>query len=458
MHSVVSIEEDKGAINKLSYHLRKNISISLPIVISQIGIMALGFTDTLMVGYLGAEDLAASGVANSVFFIITIIGLGTMSIVSTLVAAAQSQKDKRAINDLFWNAQKVSFGMGVATMLVLFILSLQFHWFGQDGGVEKKAREFLMIIAISAIPLMIFAAARNFTDGLSIMRPAMWCTFIAVFVNIFLNWILIHGKFGFPAWGLNGAGVATLLTRILIAFLLISYIFYHKYLRSLTIGLSLKDSSKKGVHKILLLGLPSGMQYFFEVAAFSGANIIIGWIGTKQLAAHQIAISLASITYMVALGIANGGSIRVGNAFGTKDWAQVKMVGNATFILAIGFMLMSCVSFLIFKLPLSQLYIDEEKVLDIATKLLIIAAFFQLFDGIQVVGLGVLRGVNDVHIPTGITLFAYWIVGLPLGYFLAIPLKLGAEGMWIGLSFGLIVSAALLSLRFYWICYNRSKK
>lgn len=423
--------------------------MSVPIIIAQLGLVLMGVIDTIMVGRIGAAELAASGVSNSVFFLIAVVGSGALSMVSPLVAGSRSKKGKiESPGNILKSAQVAGFILAILTVIVMIVLALNFHWFRQEETVEKLAASYLLIIAVSVFPMYYFWAGKQFTDGMGDVRISMLITLVGLVANTFLNWIFIFGNFGFPAMGLNGAGIGTLLARIIMAVLTFGAIHssgrFQEFLEHTRVR-------KKLVIKIFRLGIPSGMQYFFEVAAFSGAAILAGWISVASLAAHQIAINLASITYMIAAGFSAAGAIRVGNARGIQSSSGVIKAGTAAILLSFLYMSMMALIFISFRQFLVALYIEDVEVASIASGLLVIAAFFQLSDGVQVAGLGILRGVYDVYIPTAITLFAYWIVGIPLGYYLSDSQAMGVEGIWYGLLIGLTFSAILLVLRFYWV-------
>ncbi len=439
-------------------NLKATISLSYPIVIAQIGIVAMGVTDTLMVGNLGEAALAASGIANAIFFFVSVLGIGVLSIVPPLVASAKSRLDFEKCSTLLSSSLQVATGVALLSMLIVLLMSFQFAWFKQTQEVEVLTIPYLQILAVSVIPLSLFLAAKGYTDGLSITKPAMYVNFICFFLNIIFNWVLIYGKLGFPSLGLNGAGIATLLSRVLMALGVILFIVYSGKIKRTLPQFSLWNLSLIDTRKILKLGLPAGMQYVFEVGAFAGASVMIGWLGTSQLAAHQIAINLASITYMIAMGFSAAASIRVGNALGGEQFTQIRSNGSAAFLLTVVFMALSCFLFINFSGEFVHLYIKEGEVVEIAASLLVIAGFFQLSDGLQCVALGALRGLEDVNIPTIFTLIAYWAVGLPLGYVLAFHAGLGVQGVWLGLSAGLTVSAILLTYRFYYLVAKRHHK
>jgi MATE family multidrug resistance protein len=251
-----------------------------------------------------------------------------------------------------------------------------------------------------------------------------------------------------PALGLDGAGWATFASRSFMAISLMLYVMNKMYFKQYDVSFHFKNINIPVIKKILSVGLPSGFQYFFEIGAFAFAVIMIGWLGTDQLAAHQIAINLASISFMVVLGLSMAGGIRVGNAVGKQNIVQVRRAGFTSIFLAICVMAFSGIAFIVFRNYLPTLYINDETVISIASSLLIIAALFQLSDGIQAVGIGILRGLTDVKVPTVITFVAYWIVGLPTGYVLGFMFDLDVQGVWIGLLAGLTTSAILLTLRF----------
>ena len=280
------------------------------------------------------------------------------------------------------------------------------------------------------------------------MLPAMIIALLANLVNVFVNWVLIFGNLGFPALALDGAGWATFASRVFMALALMGYVMKNNRFKQYDVSFHFKSINRPVIKKILSLGLPSGIQYFFEVGAFSFAVVMVGWLGTKQQAAHQIAINLASISFMAVLGISVAGSIRVGNAVGMRDISETRRAGFTASLLGASVMLVSGLIFILFRNFLPTLYINDQEVISYASSLLIIASLFQLSDGTQAVGIGILRGLTDVKIPTAITFIAYWIVGLPVGYLLGFTFGLNVQGIWIGLLLGLTTSAILLTLRF----------
>ncbi|MEO1655232.1 MAG: MATE family efflux transporter, partial [Bacteroidota bacterium] len=385
--------------------LSDTLELSYPIIVGQLGLVAMGLTDNLMVGGLGASALAAAGIANAIFFLIAVVGIGILSMISPITATARSRGDLQKCSQILSSGYQLAWKVGVISALVTFLIGFRFDLFHQKPGVESLAVSYLSIIGLSSIPMFIFLAVKNFTDGLSFTKVAMIVTFVCFLLNIGLNWVFIYGKLGMPSFGLDGAGLATLVSRILMALGMTWYVFQSPRILHYLPNFKYWTFYPAISRKILKLGLPAGLQYVFEVGAFAGASVIIGWLGTHQLAAHQIGISLASITYMVAGGFAAAASIRVGDALGEQNREKILQRGSSAIFLTGIFMILSCLVFIFFNELLVSFYIDDPEVTQIAASLLIIAGFFQLSDGIQCVALGALRGIEDVNIPTFITLF-----------------------------------------------------
>lgn len=429
-------------------HLKKTITLAYPVIIGQLGFMMMNVADSLMVGRVGASALAAASLGTSLSLIIFMVGLGVSIAVTPLVAIASGAGKYELCGIYFRQSFLVNFLMSLITAAVTYICADLIKYFNQPEEVAFLAASYTKILAVSTIPMMLFQTYKQFIEGLSIMRPAMFVAIAANVVNIFCNWVLIYGNLGAPAFGLDGAGFATFFSRIFMAVVLMLYVMNNKNFKQFDVSFHFKKINFPVIKKILALGLPSGFQYLFEVGAFSSAVIMVGWLGTKPLAAHQIAINLASISFMGVLGISAAGGIRVGNAVGRQDIKEVRMAGFTAIFLAVIIEIFTALIFIIFRYFLPALYINDEIVISIAASLLIIAGFFQISDGIQAVGIGILRGLTDMKIPTLITFIAYWIIALPVGYLLGFSFNLGVEGVWIGLLIGLTVSALLLTLRF----------
>lgn len=431
--------------------LTDTLRLSIPIVIAQLGVILMGVTDNLFVGrLLGAVPLGAAGLANNLSFLVSSIGVGGLSVVAALVAQAHSQSNAAGVNRLFRAGLRVAGLFSIVFGGLSALMAFYFDLFGQSAEVTPLARQFMLVLSASLVPLLVFVAARQLADGLRLPRVAMVITLSALVLNAGFNYVLIRGVGPFPRLGLMGSATATLLSRTYMAVAMLLYIYraaaFKPYLQKAFANLSVGAE----VQTILRLGVPGGLTFFFEVATFSLAAVMIGWLGEAQLAAHQIALNMASVTYMMATGISSAAAIRVGAAFGQQSRTGALRAGVAAFVLSAGFMSLAAMLFLTTNDWLVTLYLrDNPAVSRIAATLVIMAGFFQLSDGVQVVGVGALRGLSDVNVPTLITLFSYWVVALPLSYVLGFTYRLDVVGVWIGLLAGLTVAAVLLTVRFF---------
>jgi MATE family multidrug resistance protein len=432
--------------------IKQTIRLATPIVVGQLGVMLMGLADTIQVGQMSkgaAESLGASGMAGSIFFTIAIVGLICMQIVAPMISKADAEDDFAECGNLLRANVRVAIFLGIITMLLIGIAGLNYDLFQQTAANKELTLPYLALIAVSVLPIFLFSALKSFTDGLQKTSVAMYITLAALVFNVIFNHIFINGLGPIPAMGLFGAGIATLLARIFMALALAVYIFnvadFSKYMQ------------KKHVHAlpnvlektILKIGIPSGMQGFFEIATFGMAVVMMGWISVTAQAAHIVAINMASLTYMMATGIAAAGGILIGTDIGERNRPGIITSGNAALVLSIVFMGVCALVFFFGREYLVRGYTQEENVIAIAVTLVVWGAIFQLFDGIQAVSLGLLRGLQDVNIPTGITIFSYWVIGLPLSYFIGIYQGVGAVGIWMGLTASLVCSSFLLSWRFY---------
>lgn len=434
--------------------LKKTIPLAIPIIVGQVGQMMMNFLDSAMVGRIGATYLAASSFANIVFNIPYVFLIGITVSISVLVSQNVGAGRTRECGVYLWNGIILSMGCTFLILLSMLYLSSHLEVFREPEEVTRLARPFFALLIWSFVPMCVFQCLKQFSDGLHMTKPATVCLLTGIVVNVVINYFLIYGNFGAPRLELVGAGIGTLVARTVSALMLLGYIL--KSDRYKPYRASLRESiDRLKIVKTFKIGLPSGAQYLFEVGAFAGAGLLVGWVGTEELAAHQIALTLASLTFMFAMGLSVASSIRAGNAFGAGDLNEVKEIGKSSFVLVLCMMGFFGLMFFIFKDSLPTLFVRESGVIAFASQLLIIAAIFQLFDGVQAVGLGLLRGMSDVKAPTILTFIAYWVVGLPMAYLLAFHYEMRHIGVWIGLAFSLLVSASLLSFRFFKLIRSR---
>ncbi len=422
--------------------------LAYPVVISQLGHMFTMVADSVMVGQLGTIPLAACALGNSILSIFLVSGIGISQGVTPLVAQEDGKNNKSVCGEYLEQGVIISLVTGVILFGIVTLIAQKLSWLGQPEEVAIATKDYLLIIGASIIPLMAFQSFRQFAEGLGYTKQAMYVSVIGNLINIFFNFLLIYGWLGFPAMGLYGAGLGTFISRVFMAIFMGWYVIKSSLFTPYLAKFKLHQPDWDKLKKIMKLGFPISLQYFFEVGAFSGAAIMVGWIGAQELAAHQIAINLAAFTYMGASGIGVAATIRAANAFGKNDFKEIKLSAISSYHLVIIYMCVTAVIFLTCSRLLPWIYIQNESVISIASQLLIVAAFFQISDGIQVVGAGILRGLSDVKIPTIITLIAYWVIGLPFGYVLGFTFEMGALGIWISLSFALTLAAALLYYRF----------
>lgn len=433
-------------------HLKSLLKLSIPIITGQIGWVLMAFFDNLMVGQVGYVELAAAGITNSVFFLVSIFGFGVLMVIPTIVAAKSIGPEKYTLKNLHIESYWLSQILSLFTILILLGVYFNFDILEQKPEVEAIAKPYYLLIAFSVFPNMWFMAAKNICDGYGKTAAPMLITLLAVLVNIALNWVFIFGN-GVQPMGLTGAGVATLISRLFMALCIAFYMRNNSQLPGSTQKLvgPLPLGKWLYIREILSMGIPSGLQYFFEVAAFAFAAIMAGWLGARQLAAHQIGITLSSLTYMFALGISTSASIIIGNAFAKNNIEKSEKAGLTALGLIATIMTVFGLVFLFLRFPLSHMFSEDAIVVSMTASLLLIAAAYQIFDGVQGVALGVLRGLRDVKIPLIFTLFSYWILSIPMAYVLAFKLNWGLKGLWIGLTAGLISSSVLLSMRFRYL-------
>lgn len=422
--------------------------LAYPVIIGQLGIIMMGVVDSMMVGQLGPIPLAAASLGNSLIFIILIIGIGSSIVVSPLVAILVGAKRYDECGIYFRQSLFVNILMSFMMIMIILVGVNFIYLLNQPDEIIELTITYMVIVGLSAFPLMVYQTYKQFIEGLSVMKPAMVISLLANIINVFANWILIFGKFGFPELGIAGAAWATFASRVFMALAMMFYVMINSRFKQYDVNFHFRGLDFKVIKKIVSLGLPSGFQYFFEVGAFSFAVIMIGWIGANELAAHQIAINLASISFMAVLGISQAASIRVGNAMGEQSIYKIRKAGFTGIFLGASTMFLAGVTFIILNEFLPTLYISDKNVIEIASRLIIIAALFQLSDGTQAVGIGILRGLTDVKGPTIITFIAYWVISLPIAYMLAFDFNLGVDGVWYGLLIGLTASAIMLTARF----------
>lgn len=445
-------------ITKYKKDFRLNLKLALPLMASQLGQVVVNFVDNIMVAKLGPAALAGVSFANALYAICLVFGIGISFALPPLISEAQGAVDDRRISSYFKHSLIVNLAFGVFSMILLIAFIPFMKYLGQDPEIIPHAADYMYYSALGMIPFMIFQTLRCYSDGLSETLPSMIIIILGNLLNVILNYLLIFGHWGLPEMGAAGAALSSLISRV---FMVFGILIIFRHWKNLWIYLSeVRFNMYKSSYfkKILSLGIPSSFQMTFELTAFSAAAIIMGFIGKIEQASHQIAINLASITFMIATGLAMASTIRVGNQLGKGDISKVKDAGYSAMIQITIFMIVAAIGFVLARHLLPTIYMDNAEVISIAAYLLLAAAIFQIPDGIQVITLSALRGLQDVKVPTFITFLSYWLLGIPCSYILAITLEWGPIGVWIGLILGLTISAIFLSYRFKMLTDKLAKK
>ena len=426
---------------------RDTLALALPLIAGQLSQMLMGVIDTVMVGRLGVVPLGAASFANNIIAVPWVLGIGLLTSVSVRVSQARGAdrpgQAEAAIRHGTWLALSYALLVVVALALGLPILK----YLGQPTEVVARSPVFLMTCGVSLIPAMLSMVWKSTADALNRPWRPFWILLGGVGLNVFLNWLWIWGRWGFPALGLEGAGYATLTARTLSAIAMFVWLTRSNLVHRWVPPRWLVRCHRAAFVHLLAIGFPTSLQLLTEVGAFVTSALIIGSLGATSLAAHQVAITCAATTFMVPLGIALAISVRVGEIVGAGQRDRLHRVLTGGWLFALGFMSLSTYAFSFHGHALAAQFVADPAVIDIAARLLIVAAVFQLFDGIQIVAVSALRGVDDVRLPAWIAFFAYWVVALPCGSWLTFGWHLGAFGIWCGLASGLAAAALALGLR-----------
>jgi MATE family multidrug resistance protein len=437
-----------------------NFKLAYPIILGMLGHTLIGIVDNIMVGKLGATELAAVSLGNSFIFIGMSIGIGFSTAITPLIAEADSEKDEKKIRSIFQHGLLLCTILGIALFAIIVLAKPIMLLMHQPIEVVEMAYPYIDWVAFSLIPVIIYQGYKQFADGLSKTKYSMYAIFMANVVHIFFNYVLIYGIWIFPKLGILGAALGTVISRIMMVVFMHYILKYDKNIKKYFKDFSFKEIKKSVLKKIVNLGTPSAMQMLFEVSLFTAAIWLSGSIGKTSQAANQIALTLATMTFMFAMGLSVTAMIRISNQKGLNDYIKLVVVAKSIFLLAIIIEIIFALFFIVFHNYLPPLFlnleninqaIDNKEVIKIASQLLLVAAVFQISDGIQVVVLGALRGLQDVKVPMYITFVAYWVIGFPISFYLGLYTELKATGIWIGLLAGLTVAAIFLYIRFNYL-------
>lgn len=435
-----------------------NLKLASPVVLGMLGHTFVAFADNIMVGQLGTAELAAVSLGNSLVLMFMYVGIGFSTAITPLVAEADGAGNKQEAKKVLKHGILMCILLGLGLFGLIMACKPVLYLANQPEEVVKLAVPYLNVVAFSIIPMIIFQAFRQFSEGMSQTRFPMYATILANVLNIVLNYLLIFGTFGFPKLGIIGAAIGTMVSRLVMLGYLYFLLYTKPKYKDFVTNFNFKHLSKKTFNTLVNLGFPSSLQVFFEVAIFTAAIWLSGVLGKNAQAANQIALNLSSMTYMVGVGLGVAAMVRVGNQKGLQRFRDLRRIGKSIFLLTFLIEIVFAILFILGRDGLPTLYLDvgdvqnqadNIEVIGLAAELLLVAAFFQISDGIQVVVLGALRGIQDVKVPTAITFVAYWLIGFPISYYLGLYTPLKSMGIWIGLLSGLTASGVMLYIRFH---------
>jgi MATE family multidrug resistance protein len=420
------------------------LALAVPVVLAELGWVTMGIVDVLMVGRLSAEAIGAVGIGSSIFMGVAVFAMGLLLGLDTLVSHSFGARRLDDCHRWLVHGVVLALGLAIPITALLYALLKTLHLWGFDPLVLTLTQDYFWIVLWSLPPLLLYAAFRRYLQATGSVRPVMVALLLANVVNTIVNWMLIFGRFGAPELGVQGAAWATLLSRVFMATWLLGAIVGRERGRRPGLFETSLRIEPSWIRRLCALGLPAAGQLTLEVGVFATATVLAGRLSPSSLAAHQIAINIAALTFMVPYGISSAGAVRVGHAIGSRDFPGAARAGWTALLFGTSFMVCAASAFVTLGRPIIGSFTDDAGVLSVGVSLLAIAAVFQLFDGVQGVATGILRGLGDTHTPMIWNLAGHWFVGLPLGYTLCFVLGLGIQGLWWGLSLGLIICGTAL--------------
>lgn len=428
--------------------IRPTLTLAFPIMIGQVSQMLMGVVDSMMIGHTGTVPLAASAFGGNVFAIFYVLSIGLMIPVSVYVSRARGAGRPEECGEYLRHGLALALVFGVVETVVLLALGLKLAWFRQPPEVLAIVQPFYGLIGVSITPVLLYLAMRQFSEAMGRPWVPMFIMLGGVGLNAGLNWILIYGHWGSPALGLAGAGISTLISRTLGVVAIFAWLHADRTLRAALPARWWAPLSRPRLREMLQVGLPSAGMLLFEAGAFCGASFMMGWLGAVPLAAHQIANTCAATTFMFQLGVATAAGIRVSAAVGAGDRARLRPIGFSALGLVVVLSVTFMAAYFTAGRTIATWFVKDEAVIVLATQLLVVTGLFQLFDGGQVLGASMLRGLSDVKVPTLITFIAYWVIAIPGGYWIGIRGGAGAFGIWSALAVGLAFAGIFLCWRF----------
>jgi len=427
---------------------KTNLKLAVPVMLTQAGQISVNLADNIMVGHLGATELAAVSFSNSIIILGMVFGIGFTQGITPHVGQSYGKGDEKKVSELLKNSLILNFVISILLTLIMAFTGLFMNRMGQTEQVAELGKDYYDIILFSMFPALMFFVLRQFSEGIGITRYAMYITLFANSLNIFLNWVLIYGKLGFEPMGIEGAAIATLISRYVMFISFLILFVQNKNYNLYLLNKLTKALNRAHIKAILKTSIPLSLQNLVEITAFSMSAVMVGWNGEISLASHQIAMSMSSFSFMLALGVGAAATIRVSHLYGLRDYTGMRKAGFAAVHLSVILMTICGLAYVIFRNQIPLIFTEVPAVNELASTLLIIAALFQVFDAIQLSSLASLRALADVKKPLIMSVISYYFVCLPLGYLFGFVMDYGATGVWTGLMLGLVFAAILFLRRF----------
>lgn len=429
---------------------RANLKLAFPVVLTQLGQILVQFADNVMVGRFGGDDptpLAAVSFGGSVWFILFIAGIGITVGITPLVGELYARGDYRRSSVYLRSGILFYTLLGLAVAALQLAVTPLMYRLGQPVEVVDMSLPYYRLLACTMPFVMLFCAFKQFLEGVGNTRAEMMVVLACNLINIALNWVLIYGRMGFPALGAVGAGLATLLSRMMMPVMIIAYFRSRRRYRRYLAGFSLRGCSFAAVRRLTQIGVPISMQMFLESSAFVGTSIMMGWFGTAAISANQITTTLGNCAFMIVMSVGVATTIRISHCYGARNFDELKRAAHASYHLALAWNALAAALFISLRNRIPMLFTTNPEVIALASELLVFVALFQLSDGVQNVSVGTLRGIQDVKVIMPIAFLSYWVLNLPVGYLFGFVLDMGPRGLVLGFTFGLSMAGLMMILR-----------
>ncbi len=428
-------------------HYRETLRLGLPVILAQLGQITVGLADNMMIGHIGGIELAAASFANTLFAVMLLFAMGFAMSLTPMAGEAYGKKDYNKIASFLKNGFTANMSITIIFLIAVTLCYYIMPFMGQPASIIPMSQSYFLILGLSVPPLMFFLTGKQIAEGMANTKVAMYITLIANIVNIIGNYLFINGKLGVPYMGLNGAGIGTLLSRVFMAIAMIFVFYKYKKFRKVSTLLTKTTHCLVTIKQIFKIGLPLGLQIVSESAAFIVATIMMGWLGEKGLAAHQIAFCLSTLGYMIYQGIGVSTTIRVSNILGKQTYCELPIASKASSRITVLLVIIISSFFFLFRHQLPYLFTDDPEIATLTTQFILWLIAYQLFDALQIVYSGVLKGLSDVKIPGIMVFICYFMIAIPISYFAAFKWGWDEIGIWMGFPVGLGACALLFYFR-----------